>query len=145
MPILLDTSIYVAALREAAGGREVGSRMLQRWGSDSPLWLSSVVLEELYAGANSDALRLVEKLERDFDRLRRVLTPSTRDWAQTGRILRQISQKHGFEETGRGRMTNDALIATSAARQGITVITANRRDFGRLAEFCSLQWQERAV
>jgi len=36
---------------------------------------------------------------------------------------------------GKGRLTNDALIAMSAGRLGITVITANGRDFGTLAEF----------
>jgi hypothetical protein len=34
-----------------------------------------------------------------------------------------------------GRLTNDALIATSAGRLGIRVITANERDFTKLAEF----------
>jgi hypothetical protein len=38
-------------------------------------------------------------------------------------------------EIGQGRLTNDALIAMSAARLGITVITANARDFLRLAEY----------
>jgi len=145
VPILLDTSIYVAALRQAAGGLEADSPVLKRWGDQSPLWLSSVVLEELYAGANSPTLPLVQKLERDFDGLRRVLTPSARDWAQAGNILRQIGHKYGFEETGRARMTNDALIATSASRQGIAVVTVNRRDFERLAEFCSLRWEIWAV
>jgi predicted nucleic acid-binding protein len=35
----------------------------------------------------------------------------------------------------------DALIAMSAARLGITVITANVRDFMRLAEFRPFQWR----
>jgi predicted nucleic acid-binding protein len=38
-------------------------------------------------------------------------------------------------------LTNDALIAMSAARAGITIITANARDFRRLAEFRSFHWQ----
>jgi predicted nucleic acid-binding protein len=48
---------------------------------------------------------------------------------------------YGYEKIGRGRLTNGALIAMSAARLNIKVITANARDFGRLAEFCALQWQ----
>ena len=40
-----------------------------------------------------------------------------------------------------GRLTNDVLIAVSAARCGIAVVTANGRDFEKLAEFCSLDWQ----
>jgi predicted nucleic acid-binding protein len=36
-------------------------------------------------------------------------------------------------------MANDALIAASAARMGITVITANERDFRLFGELCPLQ------
>jgi len=36
---------------------------------------------------------------------------------------------------------NDALIAMSAARLGIAVITANAREFLRLAEFRPFQWR----
>jgi predicted nucleic acid-binding protein len=38
-------------------------------------------------------------------------------------------------------LTNDALIALSAARLGITVITANARDFAKLAEFRPFHWR----
>jgi predicted nucleic acid-binding protein len=38
-------------------------------------------------------------------------------------------------------LTNDALIALSAGRLGITVITANARDFGKLAEFRPFHWR----
>ncbi len=48
MPILFDSSVYIAALRQ--GG--ASTVLLLRWAQESPLWLSSVVLEELYAGAN---------------------------------------------------------------------------------------------
>jgi predicted nucleic acid-binding protein len=51
-----------------------------------------------------------------------------------------LAAKYGYEKIGQGRLTNDALIATSAARLGITVITANARDFQRLAEFRPFQW-----
>jgi predicted nucleic acid-binding protein len=141
MPVLFDASIYIAALR--IGGD--GALLLQRWARESPLWLSSVVLEELYAGAHPNDLRIMEKLECDFERARRVLTPNASDWSQCGRILARLAQKHGYESIGRARLTNDALIATSAARNGITVYTVNQRDFARLAEFCPLQWQTRAV
>jgi predicted nucleic acid-binding protein len=137
MPVLFDSSVYITALR-------VGSEaalMLQRWERESPLWLSSVVLEELYAGANPDDHRVLEKLERDFERARRVLIPNLSDWTQAGRVLARLAQKYGYERIGQARLTNDALIATSAARTGIIVLTANQRDFARLAEFCPLQWQ----
>lgn len=141
MPILFDSSVYISALRV---GGEAGL-VLQRWARETPLWLSSVVLEELYAGASRSDYRIIEKLERDFERARRVLVPGMGDWAQAGRILGRLAERYGYEQIGRARLTNDALIATSAGRAGITVITVNRRDFARLAEFYPFEWQARAI
>jgi predicted nucleic acid-binding protein len=141
MAILFDSSIYIGALR--VGGD--AALLLQRWARESPLWLSSVVLEELYAGATRGDFRILEKLERDFERAQRVLVPSLGDWTQTGKVLGRVGAKYGYERIGQARLTNDALIAVSAGRAGVAVITANQRDFGRLAEFCPFQWQARAV
>ena len=80
-------------------------------------------------------------LERDFHRAKRILVPNLTDWTQTGEVLAQLEAKYDDEQIGRGRLTNDALIAMSAGRLGITVITANARDFRKLAEFRSFQWQ----
>jgi predicted nucleic acid-binding protein len=141
MPVLFDSSVYISALRVGHGG----SLLLERWAQESPLWLSSVVLEELYAGTISNDLRVVERLERDFDRAKRILVPNLSDWAQAGKVLARLGQKYGYEPIGRARLTNDALIATSAARNGITVITTNQRDFMRLGEFCPLTWRIRTM
>jgi predicted nucleic acid-binding protein len=54
-----------------------------------------------------------------------------------------LAAKYDYAKTGQGRLTNDALIVMSAARLGITVITANARDFLRLAEFRPFQWKVR--
>lgn len=141
MPVLFDSSIYISALR--MGGK--ASVVLQRWAQETPLWLSSVVLEELYAGANAHDFRILDKLGRDFERAGRILVPNLSDWIDTGKILARLARKYGYERIGQARLTNDALIATSAARTGITLFTANQRDFARLAEFCPLRWQVRSV
>jgi predicted nucleic acid-binding protein len=137
MQVLFDSSVYIGAFR---GNRDAGL-IFERWRMKAPLWVSSVVLEEIHAGADAAARRLTEKLERDFERARRVLVPNLSDWTQTGRMLAKIGAKYGFERIGQGRLTNDALIAASATRCGVTVLTANARDFARLAEFCPLQWR----
>jgi predicted nucleic acid-binding protein len=137
MDILFDSSLYIGAFR---GNRDAGL-IFERWRRKAPVWVSSVVLEELYAGADAATTKLIEKLERDFERVRRVLVPNLSDWTQTGRILAKVGSKYGFERIGKARMTNDALIAVSAARCGIEVITGNVRDFALLAEFCPLQWR----
>lgn len=136
-PVLFDSSVYISALR---GGHDV-VLFLRGLGSEAAVWLSAVVLEELYAGAGSRHLRPVERLEQDFERGRRILVPSLDDWTGAGRVLARLGAAYGYEQIGRGRLTNDALIAMSAARLGITVITANRRDFARLAEFLPFSWE----
>src|SRR5260370_32529084 len=141
MAVLFDSSVYITALRAGSNSATV----LQRWVKGSPLWLSSVVLEELYAGAKSTDRRILEKLERDFEKVSRVLVPNLSDWTFAGKILAAVAQRHGYEKIGRARLTNDALIATSAARNGISVITTNPRDFALLEECCPLQWQTRTL
>ncbi len=130
-PVLFDSSIYITALRT---GKEA-ALSLRRLAVDSPVWLRAVVLEELYAGIAPRGRHVLERFERDFEKARRILVPNLNDWAQAGKILARFAAKYDYEKIGQRRLTNDALIAMSAARLGITVITANVRDFLRLAEF----------
>jgi len=136
-PVLFDSSIYIAALRIG----DEAALTLTRLTAGAPVWLSSVVLEELYAGASVRGRHTVERLERDFDGVKRILVPNLSDWTQTGKVLAQLAAKYDYEKIGRGRLTNDALIAMSAGRSGITLITANTRDFSKLAEFRSFSWR----
>jgi predicted nucleic acid-binding protein len=136
-PVLLDTSIYITALR----ADEDAVLKLRRFTSGVPVWLSSVVLEELYAGVKPRDSRIVARLERDFDTAGRILVPNLSDWTVTGQLLARLAAKYDYEDVGQARLTNDALMAMSAARRGITVITANERDFDRLAQFRPFRWQ----
>lgn len=137
MDTLFDTSIYVAAMRSTGDW----VRLPQRLRVGGSLWLSAVVLEELYAGAGEHSKASVELLEREFAREHRVVVPNLEDWTQTGAVLNRLALKYDYELIGRGRLTNDALIATSAGRLGIRVLTANAKDFRRLAEFRNFQWE----
>jgi predicted nucleic acid-binding protein len=134
---LLDSSVYISAMRR----NDAQVLALRRSSVDAPLWLSAVVLEELYAGASGRVQRSLERMERDFDRMKRILIPNLGDWTETGRVLARFAAKYGCEKIGQGRLANDALIAMSAARMGVTVITANERDFGKLAEFRAFHWE----
>jgi predicted nucleic acid-binding protein len=135
--VLFDTSIYITALR-MGDDTALG---LRRIAIGATVWLSSVVLEELYTGVSGRNRHAVERLERDFHRAGRILVPNLTDWTQTGKVLALLAAKYDYEQIGKGRLTNDALIAMSAGRLGITVITANARDFGKLAEMRPLQWR----
>ena len=136
-PVLFDTSVYILALREEPSAALELIRPLPR----GTVWLSAVVLGELYAGAHPEDVRLVERLESRFDGVGRILAPNRKDWTRAGRLLAQLAARYGYEKIGRARLTNDALIVMSAARQGITVITGNKRDFAKLAEFRPFMWQ----
>lgn len=140
-PVLFDSSIYITALRTGVEA----ALALRRLAANSPVWLSSVVLEELYAGVAPRGRHVLERLERDFEKAGRMLVPNLSDWTQTGKVLARLAVKYDYEQIGQGRLTNDALIAMSAGRSGITVITANARDFDRLAEFRPFRWQVRTV
>lgn len=139
--VLFDASIYIAALRRGS------SDLLdtRRLAGGLPVWVSAVVLEELYLGAAGRQRILVERLERDVERLNRILVPNLTDWTRTGKVLARLAARYGYEQIGRGRLTNDALIAVSAGRKGIRVLTINERDFRRLAEFHPFHWEPIAL
>src|SRR6266581_1332511 len=103
---LFDTSIYVAAVHSG----DDGILAVRRFDSASVVWLSAVVLEELYAGAGDRGRYVVERLERQFDRVKRILVPNLGDWTEAGRMLSRLAAKYGYEQIGQGRLTNDALI-----------------------------------
>lgn len=142
--ILFDTSVYIDASKRKDPTVLLARNYTRPDEKETrPLWLSVVVLEELLVGAtNPKAQKLLLKLEHDFTNVNRLLVPKRTDWIAAGRILSEIGKKYGFEEVGRARMINDALIAISAASMGIRVFTTNGKDFARLAEFCPLNWEE---
>lgn len=137
---LFDTSIYVSALRRGDAGRAVASFV-----SENEMWLSAVVLGELYAGAQERDRHVVELIESHFEKESRILLPELDDWIQAGRVLSRLAAKYDYERIGRNRLTNDALMAMSAARAGVTIVTANVRDFRRLAEFRAFSWQVASI
>jgi predicted nucleic acid-binding protein len=142
--ILFDTSIYIAALRQG----ETAILNL-RWarrardGNSHPLWLSAVVLSELLVGARDNrSRRQLLEMEKVFTKLQRILVPMQSDWTLTGQVLARVGEKYGYEQIGRARLTNDALIAISAARHGITVWTNNAEDFKKIVEFRPVRWED---
>jgi predicted nucleic acid-binding protein len=141
--ILFDTSVYISALRR--GDISIlSSRRAARRGEvqDRPLWLSVVVLEELLVGASDRRMKkLLSHLERNFERAGRLLVPLQSDWTVSGQVLALIGEKYGYEAVGRARMTNDALIATSASRNGIVVQTFNDDDYRMITEFRPFEWE----
>ena len=142
--LIFDTSIYITALRQ---GNAAIFQVRRADASDKPrsvpLWLSAVVLEELYVGAQNNSLKkALAHFESNFVQIGRLVVPSRTDWIVSGQVLAKVGQKYGYAEVTRARMTNDALIAISAARQGFTVRTKNAADFRKIAEFRPFDYEE---
>lgn len=140
--IFFDTSIYIAALRQGnAAILDLRRASVMDDGSSQPLWLSAVVLSELFIGASDrKARQQLVHTEHAFTKLHRMLVPIQRDWSVAGQVLARVGEKYGYEQVGRTRLTNDALIAITAARHGFTVLTKNTTDFEKIAEFWPFRW-----
>lgn len=140
--VLYDSSVYIDELR-FDDSVILSSRSQMIGNVRVPVHLSSVVLAELYTGAsNPIAHKFISKLESDFDKSNRLIVPNKSDWILTGKILSKIGTKYGFEKIGRSRMTNDCLIAVSAARSGLTLLTRNVKDFKIISEFRPFQFDQ---
>src|SRR6267378_2789844 len=114
-PVLFDSSIYITALRTG----DEAALSLRRLAVDSPIWLSAVVLDELYAGIAPRGRHVLERFERGFEKPRRILAPNLNGWTQTGKVQARLGAKYDCEKIGQGRLTNDALVAMSAGRPRI--------------------------
>ena len=134
---IFDTSIYIRALRQ--GNDDI---LLQTQSENFPLWLSAVVLEELYVGAtDKKLLKVFTKFEYNFTKINRLLVPNQSDWSIAGQILNKIGEKYGFDKVGKARLTNDILLAMSVARNGFKLLTANAKDFQLISEFREFEWE----
>jgi predicted nucleic acid-binding protein len=103
---------------------------LKRFLAASVVYLSSVVAQELLAGARPHELRrLHREFLKPFEVLDRLAVPSHRGWRDTGDILRKM-RSEGFQITR--SLSHDALIAVSAAEIGATVLHDNTRDFAAI-------------
>ncbi len=137
---MFDSSVYIASWREADYA-ELDQQLTYL--DKRPVYLSSVVLEELYVGAtNPRVVKQVASIERQFKNVNRLIVPNLTDWVTTGQILSKIGHKYGFELVKLSRMTNDCLIAVSARRLGVSVVTLDAADFQKISEFQKFNLQE---
>ena len=129
--IIYDTSIYIPFINNGtpypANELNIGKPLI---------YLSAVVVEELYAGAfDNTSIKLLDKMYETFESLGRLITPAAPDWQKAGKVVAALAKKYGFEDMFLSRMVNDALISLSARRIGAVVATRNTKDFLRIKEF----------
>jgi predicted nucleic acid-binding protein len=130
-PILLDTNVYI---HDAAGTLPPSAQRLVDQGL---LFHCSVCLAELSAGiANADPSRA------GWNRLRdhyagltaaipptRLLTPDAEIWTEAGLAAGTLARTQNYQRHQRKECLNDALILLTAAKAGLSVLTANRDEF----------------
>lgn len=92
--------------------------------------MSSVVLAELWRGATKPAEKaILRTLEKNHP----VLPPTKQNWRESGQILNQLHQAHGFLPHKLRDLHFDVLIALTARSFGARLITSNRKDFELIA------------
>ena len=117
--VIFDTSIFIDHLRTG--------RHQQRLESTTGLIrTSSVVLAELWRGAAKPAER---KFLRALERNHPILTPTEKNWLESGQILGKIYTDRGFAPHKLRDLHFDVLIALTARSQGARLLTSNRSDF----------------
>ena len=126
--VLLDTSVYISQITQG-----LYLEVIERLISSSVFYLSSVVFEELVAGARSDReLKELHKIKKPFAKTGRMVTPSDNDWEEAGLLMRALVRKGLMPSSHIAVFSHDVLIALSARRQGIRVVTANGKDFEKI-------------
>lgn len=133
MKCILDTNVYLFAMSSDKGERFFAQRFL-------PIlfctYLSSVVVEELYAGAlDVQAIRLVERYAGALERSGRVVVPTFKDWKEVGKLVAQLSRKEPSHKPKVQQMLNDILIALCARQIGATLFTFNKGDFELICRY----------
>ena len=112
-------------------------------------YVSAVVLQELVAGA-SDVSRIkeFERSRHKYRKLDKLLVPTEEDWWYAGLALNALQRGRRSKKTGRipkisaaerYRIINDVLIARTAKRAGVMVVTDNVNDFIKIRNFCDVK------
>jgi predicted nucleic acid-binding protein len=127
--VLLDTSIFVDQLRIGRHLRKIESlRGLLR--------NSSVVLAELWRGASKPTER---EFLRALGKNHPILTPTEKNWLESGRMLEAIRSDRGFPPEKLRDLHFDVLIALTARSYGARLITSNRTDFETIQAYCRIK------
>jgi predicted nucleic acid-binding protein len=131
--VLLDTNVYI----------RYGPAHLE-----AP-YMSAVVIQELTAGASESAT--VQRLgdsRRHYEATGRLLVPTGEDWWHAGKILnamyrglksRRAGRTSAIPKEEQQRILRDVLIARTARRANVAVVTENVSDFLKIQRFCDVR------
>jgi predicted nucleic acid-binding protein len=130
---IFDSSVIIDDLRTLRHRERIQSLIVV-------IRTSSVVLAELWRGAAKAADR---EFLRVLERSHPILTPTQKNWLDSGEILANIRADHGFQPHKLRDLHFDVLIALTARSHGARLVTTNHRDFeliNRYREFNMEVW-----
>lgn len=117
--VIFDTSVLVDEARTGRHRKRIES-------VDGLVRTSSVVLAELWRGVCGSAEQL---FLRSLARNHSILTPTQKNWLESGEILARMRADQGFAPHKLRDLHFDVLIALTARSYGARLITSNRADF----------------
>jgi len=127
--VIFDTSIFIDHLHTGCHRQRIES-------VTGLIRTSSVVLAELWRGATKPAERkFLQALERNHA----ILTPTEKNWLESGQILGKIRADKGFPPDKLRDLHFDVLIALTARSHGARLITSNPSDFEMINRYRRLQ------
>jgi predicted nucleic acid-binding protein len=117
--VIFDSSIIIDDLRRPRHRERLQS-------VNGVIRTSSVVLAELWRGAATHSDR---KFLMALARNHPILTPTQKNWLESGEILSRMHADHGFAPAKLRGLHFDVLIALTARSHGARLITTDRTDF----------------
>jgi predicted nucleic acid-binding protein len=127
--VIFDTSVLIDDLRTGRHQHRIQS-------VTGLIRTCSVVLAEMWRGATKTAER---EFLRTLAKNHPVLTPTEKNWLESGQILGKIHNDRGFSAGKLRDMHFDLLIALTARSYGARLITSNRVDFEVINSYRKLQ------
>lgn len=126
-PVVPDTGVFIATIR--GGGRDPFAEV-----RNGRVWLSTVVLAELYAGTRTPhEANALELAAESAARSNHLLVPDFDDWTIAGRLISRRARSTGAMRP-RDHMA-DILIMLGAARIKGEILTANLEHMRAWAEW----------
>ena len=129
MICIFDSSVIIDDLRTLRHRERIQSLV-------GVIRTSSVVLAELWRGAAKPSDReFLKRLARNHP----ILTPTEKNWIESGHILAEIRADKGFAREKLRDLHFDVLIALTVRSYGARLITSNRADFEMIHSYRNFQ------
>ena len=129
MKVCPDTNCWIERALEPRAA------MQGQKGGRAHVFLATIVLQELWAGAGTAAERAyVERVYVLAQKQRRLLNPPAASWILSGQTLQVLARRGRFSSARLRALRNDVLLAATALVHGAAVMTRDRQDFEGIAE-----------